>query len=1046
MRGRGVFSMVRAQDGNITADIRGVAGEYIFEQIGGSARFYELDLLRAVSTIPIRNDGLIVDVGANIGNHSLYWANTFSNPIVAVEPEPLNAALLRENLSFNGFADRSTVHEVALWHETAPLELSNNDPTNRGKFSASQNRSGTIEGVRLDSLVGDRPVSLIKIDVEGAELHVLKGGREVLGLHCPVVVLEAQDATATRECGKILGALGYEVVFIGGRTDNLVFVHPEGHGDYTLSDLKSRLLLDTLRRQSRTVSAGMDRISRRLDAESNAARAREGESEQTPRVPRSDQRILDQQDGGLEDGLQRLARKLDKNGAAARRTKKRVRQVAARVARIERNTAILARNVTDADTRTGARLDEVVATGRDLAETVGEISRRLPAPPEGNRAELELRQGLAHRDRTIQELRSAYRLLSQRHEEASPATWSTIEAERTLDALVGSPDHVRAAESRPSAMAGRVREVWGEGVRGRDRVRIGIATMPGREAGLQIVLNRLSPQADEIFVYLNRFEAVPPGLSYGENVRFFTGPDEGDRGKFLFANGFEGYYLTCDDDIEYPSFYVSHLVDGIERYGRRAAVGWHGSIFQPNFSDYYDAKSRRVLAYYSKRSDDTPVHLLGTGAAGFHTSTISVDRSDFQVPNMGDVWLALKAQKLGIPMVVLAHDGGLANPIDRTAPSISNASLHKSGADHLDVRRHVTSVVKAHRPWKLHPSQLAYQRPGMRVAIIGRTDRNRWTKGGILKSSHLTADALRRFGTDVRLYDIETGDTSEFEGFVPDIVIIYVGDPDRPDFATVEALIRKHALAGKHVIVNLSLQGRPERTELAAQKLQEWNSELGGRVHLMAFTEAARAMAGLERVANQVVVSPKTLELPPPPRAQFALTSGVFVGDIAKLADHELIGGSARKWIGAIREALPGVKIYGVQQYRPKYPLDVEIDEVWPYLRDDFSSRISAVRLMVAPVKFATYEMVPMEVSALGVPVVYRRMPQSLSETIGLAGVQVDEAGELAALLPTLYHDPAVWRSFSEAGVRRARSQDLDSSSGQLYLRLRAILDGEAKV
>lgn len=1039
-----MFSRVRVEDGNITADIRGVAGEYIFEQIERSRRFYELDLLRAVSTIAIQNDGLIVDVGANIGNHSLYWANAFSNPIVAVEPEPLNAALLRDNLTYNGVGERTEVHEVALWQETALLELLNPDPSNRGKFRASEDPSGKTEGVTLDSLVGDRAVSLIKIDVEGAELRVLSGAREVLGKHRPVVVVETQDATATRETGKILGAIGYEVVFIGGRTDNLVFAHPDGPGDYTLPDLKSRLLLDTLRRQSRTVSSGMDRIGRLLGAERVGATVPaitgDATTRTVPEVLRPDEGHADQP-RSPEDGLQRLTTMLTENGSAAKNTERRVRKVAARIAKLERITAALAKDVADADFRTGERLGEVVAAGKDLSETVRELGRRLD-PAERNGTVAELRQELADRDRIVHELRSAYRLLSERYEEASPATWSSTEAERTLDLLVGSSHREPRAASPLGVASGAIREVRGRGPHGLDKVRIGIATMPGRETGLQVVLDALSPQADEIFVYLNRFETVPPGLTFAENVRFFTGPDQGDRGKFLFIEGFEGYYLTCDDDIEYPPFYVSHIVDGIERYGRKAAVGWHGSIFQPDFSDYYDPKSRRVLAYYSRRSDDTSVHLLGTGAAGFHTSTISLEPSDFPVPNMGDVWLALRAQQFGIPMVVLAHEGGLASPIDRNAPSISNASLQRSGTDHLDVRRHVTSVVKDHQPWKLHSARATYERPAMRVAIIGRTDRNRWSKGGVLKSSHLTADALRRFGTDVRLYDIETGDTKEFGGFAPDIVIIYVGDPERPDFATVEALIRRHARGGKHVIVNLSIQGRHQRTEFAARKVEAWNLEFDGKVHLMVFTEAARGLAGLEGVSEHVVVAPKTLQLPPPPRAQFARTSGVFVGDVAKLADHELIGGSAHAWIGAIRDALPGVKIYGVQQYKPKFSLDFEVDEVWPYLRDDFSSRLSGVRLMVAPVKFATYEMVPMEVSALGVPVIYRRMPQSLSETIGLAGAQVDEPAELAAVLPTLYHDPAVWRSFSQAAVRRASSQDLEASSGQLYLRLRAILNG----
>lgn len=238
-----------------------------------------------------------------------------------------------------------------------------------------------------------------------------------------------------------------------------------------------------------------------------------------------------------------------------------------------------------------------------------------------------------------------------------------------------------------------------------DRVRIGIASMVGREEGLAEVLTRLVPQADEVFVYLNGMSEVPPGLRGEDRVRFVTGPDLGDRAKFVFLDGFEGYYLLCDDDITYPPFYVRSIVDGIERYGRRAVVGWHGSLITEDFTDFYDVgTSRKVVAFNRDVRKDVPVHMLGTGIAGFHTSTIDIALEDFLLPNMGDVWLAFAAQRQQVPMIVLSHERGWALPMVRGARSISRESTQRAGST-LDVGRTVTALVGSWPRWQTFPAE-----------------------------------------------------------------------------------------------------------------------------------------------------------------------------------------------------------------------------------------------------------------------------------------------------------------------------------------------------
>lgn len=633
---------------------------------------------------------------------------------------------------------------------------------------------------------------------------------------------------------------------------------------------------------------------------------------------------------------------------------------------------------------------------------------------------------------------NAYRRLSKRLERADPLGWSADVSMSVLDMWTHEGVFDNEILSKPASPA--VREVIPKQQPRHDRVRIGIATMPGREAGLERVLEILAPQADEIFVYLNGMTDVPESLPIRNNVRYFVGPDYGDRAKFLFLQDFNGYYLTCDDDIAYASYHVKSIIDGIERYGRRAVVGWHGSIFSPDFSEFYNAKHRRVLSFRFPRRDDTGAHLLGTGASGFHTSTINLRFEDFDYPNMADVFFALEAQEQEIPMVVLAHEGGVAVPLDVTAPSISEVSLGKvQGRSELNVAETATRLVREQGSWKIFDALKVFDREKLRVAIIGRTDKQRWKKGGILKSCHLTADSLRRFQAHVELEDIETGDPKGLHGFPAEIVMIYVGDPERPDFSSVEALVDHHAKQGRIVIINLSVNNVPLRYETVVEKMKLWDKKFPARVHMMIFTQSGMDIPELAPIRHMLIVTPKTMVYPGGRSVSFNRSNGVFLGDIAKLSDQDLIGGHINTWTEAIRDALPGVPIYAVRQYTPRYKVDVDVDEVWPFMTDNFQSRVSGVRVMVSPVKYATFEMVPLEVAALGVPVIYRSMPQSLTEYLGISGLQIDSPDELRDILPLVYNDPLIWDSQSRAGTLRAQSSELNNTSGHLFMTLTTI-------
>lgn len=1201
---------IKAAPGNLM--VSGFQGEYIFEKIKDSGTFYELDLLETLGENSSNFDGAFVDAGANLGNHTLYFAFVLGRYVIAAEPERTNFSLLKGNVQANQLEESVETHNIALGEQAGFVTLTQSIEGNYGTFRATSSKSG-IPCNTLDETVNGRKVAAIKVDVEGSELAVLKGAKQTIAESSPLLFVESHSSETKTEIARLLEPLGYVCIAISGMSDNYLWVNEKVHGD-VVHRIAARINVETTRKGSRVHD---ELLARQLEAQ-RALKALQtkvkdisdksieiGENglvsldaimetqavveslheksnrltgvndqldllktraellgervaqsyEANAMIVRDAQGHVAEQSAKFEHVLSELRRDIEewlaKAGSETKSLEARMEEIRAlsasgtsrELASLERNLKQEIKDLSSSlseeflkineahrreylrgcdslaevsnQVKSSARLSSELGQGvkdelsvlktklveqednfnnkiaqiltnvegidqrmtfyensssqavnrlsdhmKEIKENLkqmllgskgGPVGDRCLTFPESVYNELAQHEWLSSDSVSIEEkfarLLIAYEKMAQRLEALAPNRWNSESMMNALARQLDIPQSSEAEEQLPvfKPVAENVREMPAPGLVGRpkrDPVRVGIASMSGREDGLRQVVEILSPQADEVCVYLNDMEVVPDILPHLPNVRYFLGPDTGDRGKFKFLEGFEGYYLTCDDDIAYAPFHVQSIIDGIERYGRKAVVGWHGSIFKDNFEEFYNPKSRQVLSFKFLRGKDTPVHLLGTGVCGFHTSTVDVSFDDFLYPNMADVFMAINAKKQNVPMVVLAHGKDWATPIE-VGPSISSVSLKKDeDCGGLDVAAKATELVKKEMPWRILETPQIYARKPLTLAFIGRTNKERWKKGGILKSAHLTRDMLERFNVSTLLEDIETGDPKNLSGNEADIVLIYVGDPERPDFKDVERLIAHHAKSGRHVVVNLSYNGVPSRTNYIVQKMKKLRESVGSRIWLMVFTEAMLSSSDLEEIRDWLVVIPKTISLPDEPVANFSNSEGIFLGDIAKLSNSSLLGRPAADWISAIKRALPEVPLYAVQQYKPKEKVDLGIDEVWPFLTgDEFANRIGTVRLMVSLVQFATFEMVPLEVASLGVPVVYPEMPQSLGEYLGLSGFAVRSPEQLERVLPVIYSDPIVWRSLSQAGIERAWSSELNRLAGQTYLRIIDIVE-----
>jgi FkbM family methyltransferase len=146
----------------------------------------------------LRPGGCFVDVGANVGYFTLLAASRVGpgGRVVAFEPNPDNRHLLGQSLTANTFSN-VTIHPFAVADREAVMWL------HRGKFNSlcwftpepTDRESVEVRVVVLDDVLSDLSrIDVIKIDTDGAEPLILRGARELLRRHRPVIFLEYAPA------------------------------------------------------------------------------------------------------------------------------------------------------------------------------------------------------------------------------------------------------------------------------------------------------------------------------------------------------------------------------------------------------------------------------------------------------------------------------------------------------------------------------------------------------------------------------------------------------------------------------------------------------------------------------------------------------------------------------------------------------------------------------------------------------------------------------------------------------------------------------------
>lgn len=182
----------------------------------------ELEELRKV----VRPGARIVDVGANTGNHTVFFAGPMKAASVApFEPLPAASDALRASVLRNGLKNVDLSHlGVGIGDKPGRARLAFSTRGGLGATSLTPDPTGEIDVATLDSVISG-PVDFLKVDVEGMEMSVLAGSQRLIAQSRPLIFIEIANRNTMAFCDW-LNTVGYEVARIF--TD-------KGHANYLIA-------------------------------------------------------------------------------------------------------------------------------------------------------------------------------------------------------------------------------------------------------------------------------------------------------------------------------------------------------------------------------------------------------------------------------------------------------------------------------------------------------------------------------------------------------------------------------------------------------------------------------------------------------------------------------------------------------------------------------------------------------------------------------------------------------------------------------------------
>jgi len=182
--------------------------------------------------------GVFYDIGANLGFFALLGARFVggSGVVYAFEAAPDNAEAIAVNAALNGLANVEVIGKAVSDHDgVGSLQVVDDQSWSKlAEYGEHPNTEKVLEVelVSIDQLIADgsiRPPTVVKIDVEGAELAVLEGMRSTIDAYQPAIICELHDTHD--EFVRFAGGCGYRLINLEGT----ISVEEEGASAHVLA-------------------------------------------------------------------------------------------------------------------------------------------------------------------------------------------------------------------------------------------------------------------------------------------------------------------------------------------------------------------------------------------------------------------------------------------------------------------------------------------------------------------------------------------------------------------------------------------------------------------------------------------------------------------------------------------------------------------------------------------------------------------------------------------------------------------------------------------
>ena len=175
-------------------------------------QFFEIEILEKINKY-LNKDSVVFDLGANVGNHTLYWAlKQKVKKVYSFEPVPNTFKILEKNIEINKLQDTVNIFNFGLSDKTQMADIDSFMPTNIGATHLKVLSSGSIQLKDLDSVeIKEDYIDFVKIDIEGMEIDCLNGAKSFIEKYHPLFLIEAH-AGNFNIIQKMLSCFGYILI------------------------------------------------------------------------------------------------------------------------------------------------------------------------------------------------------------------------------------------------------------------------------------------------------------------------------------------------------------------------------------------------------------------------------------------------------------------------------------------------------------------------------------------------------------------------------------------------------------------------------------------------------------------------------------------------------------------------------------------------------------------------------------------------------------------------------------------------------------------